>query len=720
MRSAISPQPKLRSFLQGITLSLVAVVLFFGLLEGGLSLFGVEPRLRTEDPFVGFAANIPLFVEQVDPDGRKIMVTAKNKTTIFNPQQFPLEKAPGTRRIFCLGGSTTYGHPYKDPTSFPGWLRELLPEADPGQRWEVINAGGVSYASYREAQLMQELARYQPDLFIIFTGHNEFLEERSYGALRDIPGPVKTSAALLARTRTWAAMSTALDRVGALPRPRQSGRVQLTAEVNAILDRSIGPESYRRDDRLREQILLHYRISLERMADIARSAGAEILLVTPVANLRDCSPFKSEHTSGLDPAAQRRSEESLTGALEAMGQERWSEALALLDQAVAIDPGHAELHYRRGKCLLALGRHGEADEALRRARDEDVCPLRALTEMAAIVKEVAREKDTLLVDFDELLGRRVRAEQGLRSPGEDYFLDHVHPTIAGNRMLAVALVEALAEHGLVRPVMAWGEQMIERVATRVEGGLDRKEHVRALLNLGLVLNWAGKQEEADRLVRRVMDSGIEDEGMLIDATAITAPHLLKRGDYEGAARYYRQALLQVPASGDLHLLFGLMYMKIPSPDWDKAGAHALLATAFLPRNDIGFLAFGDAMARRQRYDLAFHSFTHVLRINPQNPLARAKLERLRGGVRPERQRLPVARITFEKYASGAPRQVVQVRADATGRPVPDGIWSEWYENGMVKKIADYEDGVQHGVEVRWTPDGQVAQRVRYQHGKISP
>lgn len=37
------------------------------------------------------------------------------------------------------------------------------------------------HASYREARLMEELVRYQPDLFIIYGSHNELLEQRLYG-----------------------------------------------------------------------------------------------------------------------------------------------------------------------------------------------------------------------------------------------------------------------------------------------------------------------------------------------------------------------------------------------------------------------------------------------------------------------------------------------------------------------------------------------------------
>ena len=63
------------------------------------------------------------------------------------------------------------------------------PAADPSRRWEVINAGGISYASYREAKLVEEIARYQPDLVLVYSGHNEFLEERTYRKAAAIPIP---------------------------------------------------------------------------------------------------------------------------------------------------------------------------------------------------------------------------------------------------------------------------------------------------------------------------------------------------------------------------------------------------------------------------------------------------------------------------------------------------------------------------------------------------
>ena len=70
----------------------------------------------------GTAANrLPAKTES----GEARMVTNPAKLTHFNLQSFPLKKAPGAFRIFSVGGSTAYGHPWRDPVSFSGWLREF-------------------------------------------------------------------------------------------------------------------------------------------------------------------------------------------------------------------------------------------------------------------------------------------------------------------------------------------------------------------------------------------------------------------------------------------------------------------------------------------------------------------------------------------------------------------------------------------------------------------
>ena len=529
---------------QKLLFSALATLLFFGAVELLLAAAGVEPVLWRDDPYVGFSSAVPHFVERRAEDGTVLVETASNKLRLFHRQSFARDKGDGVSRVFCLGGSTTYGRPYGDATSFCGWLRELLAAADPSRRYQVINAGGISYASYRVAALMEELLRYRPDLFIVYTGHNEFLERRTYGRLLAYPPAVRGLGALASRTRLFTAARSALEsRRQPADREPAAGAV-LDADVRTLLDASVGPDAYHRDDALRAQVLAHYRFSLARMAEMARAAGAALVMVTPASNLRHCSPFKSEAAADLDQAERRRLEALLDAAEEAAAGGRWDEALASLEEASALDDRHAHAHYHRGRALDALGRHAEAREAFERARDEDVCPLRALGPMPGIVAEVARERGVPLVDFAAVVEERSR--QGI--PGEDLFLDHVHPTIEGNRVLALEILETLRREGLARVSPEWGPDGVQAVIDRVEGGLDPASHGLALSNLSKVLGWAGKLDEARKLAIRA--ARLAPESAQVQHQAALAAHLT--GNLEDAARHYRKTLELAPATATAH------------------------------------------------------------------------------------------------------------------------------------------------------------------------
>ncbi len=202
MDNSIATAHRFKALVKPFSFTLIIVFVFFAGLEFLLALFGVRPIVSTKDPLVGFSGNIPLYVETTQADGAIMMQTAENKLDLFNDQIFPMIKVNNSYRIFCMGGSTTVGRPYVDSTSFCGWLRVFLKTVDPSRNWEVINAGGVSYASYRIARLMNELVQYQPDLFIVYSGQNEFLEQRSYGDLKKLPNWLLETDSLLSKTRT--------------------------------------------------------------------------------------------------------------------------------------------------------------------------------------------------------------------------------------------------------------------------------------------------------------------------------------------------------------------------------------------------------------------------------------------------------------------------------------------------------------------------------------
>ena len=473
--------------------SFLTLVFFFGLIELVLVVIGVKPISYEEDPYVGFSSQIPLYVD-TGSGGR--METSRNKLAYFNKQNFSKEKDSGVTRIFCVGGSTTYGRPYDDTTSFCGWLRELLPVADPSQKWELINAGGISYASYRVAALTEELVEYDPDVLIVYCGQNEFLERRTYSGIIDMPEAVRGLGAMLSRTRIFSGISRIVKK-----KPELGEGAQLDGEVNTILDQSIGPEDYERDKELEEQVLAHYRYNMARIVDIARAGGAKVLFVIPASNLRNCSPFKSQHGDGLSGEQIEQWDSLYTKAKESLAAKDLSKALGELELLAKIDDQYAAAHYLRGRVLEGLARHEEARVAYQEALDEDVCPLRALSPMPGIVKEVASDREVPLVDFVTLVDEA--SPNGI--PGEEMFLDHVHPTIRGHRMLALAIIDEMEGADWLSLDSGWGDAAIGRVEDSLMKKVDPKKQGVAMRNLSKVYSWAGKMEDAYGAAKRALE-----------------------------------------------------------------------------------------------------------------------------------------------------------------------------------------------------------------------
>ena len=153
------------------------------LAELGCRLLGFSGAAADSDPFVGFVGSRPLF--QLSGDGQRYQISP-SRLQFFQPADFPAVKPANTSRIFVLGGSTVQGHPFSTQTAFPRLLELTLQRLDPARRWEVINCGGVSYASYRLLPVLQECLQYQPDIVIFCEGQNEFLEDVTYGTRRQL------------------------------------------------------------------------------------------------------------------------------------------------------------------------------------------------------------------------------------------------------------------------------------------------------------------------------------------------------------------------------------------------------------------------------------------------------------------------------------------------------------------------------------------------------
>jgi len=467
-------------------------------LEVALRLAGLPAPDELYDPWIAFENVQPLF--ELD-DQRQRYVIAESRRTFFAESGFHAHKDRDSFRIFCLGGSTVQGRPYQPPTAFSTWLELSLLAAEPSRQWEVVNCGGVSYASYRLVPILEEVLGHAPDLVILYTGHNEFLEDRSYGDYRQPSGLTRASQKVASHLRT-----VALLRRGWLAlkgETKDSSQPQtLPGEVQAQLDEEGGLALYQRDDDWHQQVIDHFGLNLRRMIHLAEEANVPLLLVNPVEDLRDSPPFKSTFDDRLLPEQLQQCRQLLDSATDAPSLQA-RQRLELLDQLLAIDPRRGDAIYLKARILEAGGNRAKAHELFVRAKDEDLCPLRMLEPMHDLLLEIAQQQQVPLVDVRREFTRRM-------SPGivgRPQLVDHVHPSLEGHQWIADHLVRKMAAMDMVRLKEGWEERRGEREREHL-ATLDEVYFAQGRKRLEGLRMWTqGLSGRIDLLIERDRQSG---------------------------------------------------------------------------------------------------------------------------------------------------------------------------------------------------------------------
>lgn len=409
----------------------------FAALEFSLFALGWQGSNGIEDPYIGFTAIRPLFVENEDGIFFEI---AANRKPLFQPDSFLIEKPDDEFRIFCIGGSTVQGRPFSIETAFSQWLELGLTASDDSRSWKVINCGGVSYASYRLAPVLDEILRYKPDLIVLYTGHNEFLEDRTYDAIKnDLPWLAHIHEHL-SNFRSYTFLRSQF-----VSPARQSTKEELQPEVQARLDFKGGLDQYTRDDSWQEKVVADFERNLRRMADVSRTANVPLILVNPVCNLRDVAPFKSENSPGMTANECRAFAAQLSSITTTHEPTSIDAKLASLQPLATFNPRHADLQFELGQAYLLSGDFENAKQHLIAAKDQDICPLRATEAIYKAIKNVRHEFALPLVDAMEFFS--TQTDDGI--PGRESLVDHVHPTIRGHQQIADLIIDEMRSQKII-------------------------------------------------------------------------------------------------------------------------------------------------------------------------------------------------------------------------------------------------------------------------------
>ena len=324
--------------------------------------------------------------------------TISQNATIGNQEPFYKDKPAGTLRLFVLGASSAIGFPYMHNGAFPRMLKYKLQFLFPENNIEIINVSLTAINTYTLYDFSKQIVNYQPDGIIIYAGHNEY-----YGALG-----VASSSSIGRNPQLIQLMLAAKE-------------LKIVQELSILTDKFCSGDSALINtdrtlmERMSAQQLIPYQSDLfnagvkqfdrntGKMLRLFQKHRIPVFIGTLASNLKGQAPLSKEST-----VTYNASEEYNRGG-KAYGQSLYTEALQ---------------HY-----MLA--------------KDYDQLRFRAPDVFNQTIRKYADESDRVyLVDVYRTFADNTT--NGIT--GNELLLEHVHPNLTGNRLIAETFYEALVKH----------------------------------------------------------------------------------------------------------------------------------------------------------------------------------------------------------------------------------------------------------------------------------
>jgi tetratricopeptide (TPR) repeat protein len=558
-KKELSRRPTGRPRAGFLTVTILLPFLLLAALEGVLRLthYGPDLSLFASEQVGGRSYLV------MNPDVKDRYFSHVEFSPNTSPDYFTIPKAANTFRIFCLGGSTTVGYPYGYVGSFSTFLRDRLRALFPERRIEVINLGLTATNSFTVNDIAGELPAYEPDLLIVYDGHNEF-----YGALGIASHESAGSARWLTRAylklihvrsflllRNGVRWVSRLFSAGIVP-DRGGTMMERLARDQYI---AYGSKSYR-------ACLSNFGENLRELASLCAEQKIPLLLSSQASNLRDRPPFVSGRRDELGDADRAALDESIRAGRDLRKRGEFDSALSFFRRAVRIDSLHADVHYEIARCLDTLGRKPEARREYLQARDYDELRFRTSGDFNEAIRGACRDGSARFVDIEMSLTGQ--------SPdsllGNNLMLEHLHPNLRGYFLMAKEYARSMRDEGMLASREEWEKRdtLGDEELFRNWAGTDLDLRCAARRIESLTSSWpftgaslAPSSPHGKAAIDRIVD-GIAGGNSTWEQGHVAAARYYESTGHTGEAeREYGALMNQLPYNVSAYLIVGQLYLR---------------------------------------------------------------------------------------------------------------------------------------------------------------
>lgn len=399
-----------------IAASLLFPLILLAVIEAVLRLAGFggyPPTFRR----VGTLSDGASLVIADNPGPASYFFANRSRPGTLHQSALVMPKPEGTFRVVLAGESAMKGFPQPKALSAAAFLEAMLGDVWPDRAVEVINLGTTAVASYPVLGMLSESLDYDPDLCVVYVGNNEFFG--AYGVASLHSAARTPSGIRLVRAFRRLAIAQAID---ALRGGKDAGADR------TLMEAMMGRAFIATDDPAREDAARNLGVFTAEMIDRCRERGVPVIVCTLPANERDLAPLGEPDVSRLSEADREKLKRLLA-----------SNEVSDVEAAVALCPTHAPAHHRLGLVRHGAGDHAGAAEAFRKAVDLDTMPWRPPDASVRALRDAAKRTGATLCDLQAAF----RAASPGGSIGWELMDDHVHPTLAGQHLVAREIVRTM-------------------------------------------------------------------------------------------------------------------------------------------------------------------------------------------------------------------------------------------------------------------------------------
>ncbi len=550
----LSPSRKKLFFI----LTLAFPLIFFVLLESALRIFryGHDLSIFTHEKLG------PRTLTVMNPGVEYRYFTRIDFSPNTSHDYFEMPKPPGTYRIFCLGGSTTVGFPYGLAGSFSTFLRQRLQAIFPDKKIDVINLGMTATNSYATLDIVRGLFEMQPDLAVIYDGHNEFYGAPGIASHETLGGDRSLTNIYLrlSRLKTFLLIRNFIEHVREIvsgpASPVPGGIMMEQLAKNEYIP--YGSEEYRR-------CLHNFRENMNDIVSLAAYHHLPVIVSSQVSNLRDLPPFISGNSAALSKEQLREYNEGLGTAERVFHAGKYDSTIVLVRRLIGIDPLRADVHFLYALCLDSLSRKPDALREYRYSRDYDELRFRMSSDFNNILPGLTAMRGIYFTDIE-------RVFEG-HSPdslvGKNLILEHLHPNLRGYFLMAKAYARTMRENQMLGSEDQWkARDTVSDSTLWTAGALSPVDEYAAEKRMNMLTSgWPFKKSERIPYIPRewhfeeIIDRLVYGKTTWEEAHVAAAEYFNASRRTAECEKEYRTITDQLPYNVSAYLFLGQMYLR---------------------------------------------------------------------------------------------------------------------------------------------------------------